>query len=165
MPNSMLVPLQVAKNTVVSLDYTVHDDEGNLVDEGLEQLVYLHGGYADLFPKLEEALAGCAVGDTVTVQMEPADAFGEYDAELMRVEPRDAMPADIYVGAQIEGAQTDDAGNTTATRLFSVLDVQDDRVVMDANHPLAGMTLVFNATVASVRTATAEEVADGHAVV
>jgi FKBP-type peptidyl-prolyl cis-trans isomerase SlyD len=155
--------MKVSKDTVVSLDYTVHDDEGNLVDEGQEQLVYLHGGYADLFPRLEQALAGCAVGDSVTVQMEPADAFGEYDAELMRVEPRDAMPADIYVGAQIEGAQTDDAGNTTATRLFSVLDVQDDRVVMDANHPLAGMTLVFNATVASVRAASADEVAAGHA--
>jgi FKBP-type peptidyl-prolyl cis-trans isomerase SlyD len=157
--------MKVSKDTVVSLDYTVHDDEGNLVDEGNEELVYLHGGHADLFPKLEAALDGCSEGDSVTVQMEPADAFGEYDAELMRVEPRDAMPADIYVGAQIEGASNDEDGTSTVKRLFSVLDVQEDRVVMDANHPLAGMTLVFNATVASVRTATAEEVAAGHAIV
>ena len=156
--------MKVSKDTVVSLNYTVHDDEGNLVDEGREQLVYLHGGYADIFLKLEAALDGCVEGDTVNVQMEPADAFGEYDAELMRVEPRDAMPEDIFAGAQIEGTQTDEAGNAT-TRVFSVLDVQDDRVVMDANHPLAGMTLVFNATVAGVRAATVEEVAAGHAVV
>ena len=157
--------MKVSKDTVVSLDYTVHDDEGNLVDEGNEELVYLHGGHADLFPKLEAALDGCSEGDSVTVQMEPADAFGEYDAELMRVEPRDAMPADIYVGAQIEGASNDEDGTSAVKRLFSVLDVQEDRVVMDANHPLAGMTLVFNATVASVRAATAAEVAAGHATV
>ena len=77
---------QVAKNNIVTLDYNVTDPDGVLVDAGEEPLVYLHGGYDDIFPMIEEALQGKKVGETISVKMQPDDAFGEYDAELIEIE-------------------------------------------------------------------------------
>ncbi|HMV05382.1 MAG TPA: peptidylprolyl isomerase, partial [Accumulibacter sp.] len=79
--------MQVARNTVVTLDYSVTDLAGELVDAGQEPLIYLHGGYDDIFPLIEEAVQGKRIGESVTVSMQPDDAFGEYDATLVQVEP------------------------------------------------------------------------------
>lgn len=150
----------VAKNSVVTLDYNVTDPDGELVDAGKEPLVYLHGGYDDIFPKIEEAVQGKGLGETVKVKLLPDEAFGEYDEALIQIEPRDSFPKEIQVGMQFEGAPegTDDED----FMIYRVTDIADDKVVLDGNHPLAGMSLIFTCTVTSVRQASAEEISHGH---
>jgi len=152
--------MQVAKNTVITLDYHVKDPDGEVVDEGREPLVYLHGGYDDIFPKIEEALHGKKVGESVVVKMQPDDAFGEYDAELIQMESRKGFPKELEVGMQFEGVP--EGGDDDDILIYRVTEIADDKVVLDGNHPLAGMALVFTCTVTSIRPASAEEIEHGH---
>ena len=152
--------MQVIKNTVVTLDYNVTDPDGELVDAGKEPLVYLHGGYDDIFPMIEEALQGKKVGETVVVKMQPDDAFGEYDADLIQVESRKDFPKELQVGMQFEGLP--EGGEDDDALIYRVTEIAEDRVVLDGNHPLAGMALVFTCTVTAVRPASTEEIAHGH---
>ena len=152
--------MQVAKDTVVTLDYNVTDPDGELVDAGKEPLVYLHGGHDDIFPMIEEALQGKKVGETVVVKMQPDDAFGEYDAELILVEPRKTFPKELEVGMQFEGLP--ESGDEDDAIIYRVTEIADDKVVLDGHHPLAGMALVFTCTVTGVRPASAEELEHGH---
>ncbi len=150
--------MNIGKNTVVTLNYRVTDSDGSLVDDGAHPIVYLHGGYDGIFPRIEEALQGKAVGDVLEIKLQPADAFGDYDAELVRIEPRSLFPENIEVGMQFERATEDgDDGE-----LYTITDIADDKVVVDGNHPLAGIALIFSCTVADVRPATAEEIGHGH---
>jgi FKBP-type peptidyl-prolyl cis-trans isomerase SlyD len=151
---------QVIKNTIVTLDYNVTDPEGGLVDAGTEPLVYLHGGYDDIFPMIEEALQGKKIGETVIVKMQPDDAFGEYDADLVEIEPRENFPQELQVGMQFEGLPEDE--DEEEALIYRVTEIADDQIVLDGNHPLAGMALVFTCTVTAVRPASAEEIAHGH---
>lgn len=151
--------MQVAKNSVVTLDYNVTDPDGVLVDAGKEPLVYLHGGHDDIFPKIEEALEGKAVGETVKVKLQPDDAFGEYDAELVQIESRASFPETLEVGMQFEGGPE---GDDEEFVLYRVTEISGDKVVVDGNHPLAGTALIFTCTVTAVRPASAEELAHGH---
>lgn len=150
----------IAKNSVVTLSYTLSDDAGALLEESDPTISYLHGGYDGIFPLVEEALHGQSVGYSCTVTMEPEDAFGEYDASLLRTEPRELFPAQVKTGMQFEG-QPEGAG-AEETVLYTVTEVTDDTVVVDGNHPLVGKTLVFVCTVQGVREATADELAHGH---
>ena len=152
---------QVAKNTVVTLDYNVTDPDGELVDAGKEPLIYLHGGYDDIFPMIEEALQGKKVGESIVVKMQPDDAFGDYEAELVRVEPLDVFPDDVEltVGMVFEA----DDPETGDVLMFRVTQIADGKVVVDANHPLAGQSVRFVATVADVRPASPDEISHGHA--
>ncbi len=152
--------MQVAKDTVVTLDYNVTDPDGELVDAGKEPLIYLHGGHDDIFPMIEEALQGKKVGETVVVKMQPDDAFGEYDADLIQVEPRKTFPKELEVGMQFEGLP--ESGEEDDAIIYRVTEIADDKVVLDGNHPLAGMALVFTCTVTGVRPASAEELEHGH---
>ncbi|MDK9726046.1 MAG: peptidylprolyl isomerase [Sterolibacteriaceae bacterium MAG5] len=151
--------MQVAKNTVVTLQYRVTDSDGNLVDEGHEPLVYLHGGYGGIFDKIEETIQGMDAGAKFDVRLQPDDAFGDYDAELVMIEPRNLFPDNIEVGMQFERGteEGDDDGE-----LYTITDIAEDKVVVDGNHPLAGMVLVFSGTIAEVRAASDEEIAHGH---
>ena len=151
---------QVERNSVVTLDYSVTDPDGELVDAGQEPLVYLHGGYDDIFPKIEEALHGKKVGESVVVKMQPDDAFGEYDAELIQMESRKGFPKELEVGMQFEGVP--EGGDDDDILIYRVTEIADDKVVLDGNHPLAGMALVFTCTVTSIRPASAEEIEHGH---
>lgn len=150
--------MQIVKDTVVTLNYRVTDSDGNLVDEGQQPLVYLHGGYGGIFAKIEELLQGKETGASFDVSLPPDDAFGEYDAELVMVEPRNLFPDNIEVGMQFERATEEGEDDD----LYTITDIADEKVVVDGNHPLAGMTLQFSGTVADVRAATAEEIAHGH---
>src|SRR5574340_1441268 len=151
--------MQIAKNSVVSITYTLSDNGGKILEQSAQPLGYLHGGYDGIFPLVEEALQGKSAGDILAITLEPDDAFGEYDASLLRVEPRDLFPADsIAVGMQFEGG-IDDSDEMV---IFTVTDVAEDKVVVDGNHPLAGQSLNFECTVTGVRPATAEEIAHGH---
>jgi len=153
--------MKIAKNTVVTVNYTLSDAQGNLIEEGQEPMVYLHGGYENTLPKIEEALEGKEAGFQTTIQVEPEDAFGEYDAELVKVEPRNKLPTPLEVGMQFEGSPDDD-DDETDTLIFTVTDIADDKVVLDGNHPLAGMALRFSLDVIAVRAASEEEIAHGH---
>ena len=153
--------MKIAKDTVVSLRYELIDVNGGAVLEKSDNPIsYVHGGYDGIFPTVEEALHGKNVGDTVSVKMEPDDAFGEYEHDLVRVESRDSFPKDIEVGMQLEGgAEGDDDEDYM---LYTIVEVTDKEVTVDGNHPLAGKTLNFNATVTDVRAATKEELDHGH---
>lgn len=151
---------QVVKNSVVTLDYSVTDPDGVLVDAGQEPLVYLHGGYDDIFPMIEAAVQEKRIGESVVVKMQPDDAFGEYDADLIQVEPRKDFPKELQIGMQFEGVP--DGDDDEDILIYRVTEIADDKVVLDGNHPLAGMALVFTCTVTAVRPASAEEIAHGH---
>jgi FKBP-type peptidyl-prolyl cis-trans isomerase SlyD len=152
--------MHVEKNSVVTLDYSVTDPDGELVDAGQDPLVYLHGGYDDIFPMIEEAVHGKKIGESVVVKMQPDDAFGEFDAELIQVEPRKGFPKELEVGMQFEGVP--DGGDDDDILIYRVTEIADDKVVLDGNHPLAGMALVFTCTVTAIRPASAEEIEHGH---
>ncbi|HZW21596.1 peptidylprolyl isomerase [Noviherbaspirillum sp.] len=153
--------MKIAKNTVVTVHYKLSDAQGNLIEESRDPMVYLHGGYENTLPKIEEALEGRDVGFETTIQVEPDDAFGEYDPNLIKIEPRNRLPEPVEIGMQFEGTP-DDAEGADDSIIFTVTDIADDQVVLDGNHPLAGMALRFTLNVAGVRTATDEEVAHQH---
>jgi FKBP-type peptidyl-prolyl cis-trans isomerase SlyD len=150
--------MQIAKNTVVSLNYELSDTDGKLIEKTDSPIEYLHGGYDGIFPMVEKALAGKGVGESCRVRLEPDDAFGEYDAGLVHLEARSKFPANIKVGMQFEGR----GAESGTTLIYTVTDVAEDKVVVDGNHPLAGKALDFNCTVAGVRPATKEELSHGH---
>ena len=149
----------IARNTVVTLKYHVKDTDGASIDEGSAPLVYLHGGYGGIFDRIEEELQGKDVGDALEVKLEPEDAFGEYDAELVAIEPRQLFPDNIEVGMQFERGAED---GESEDGLFPITDIADDKVVVDGNHPLAGIALLFSCTVTDVRAATTDEISHGH---
>jgi FKBP-type peptidyl-prolyl cis-trans isomerase SlyD len=151
--------MRIAPDTVVTLSYRVTDTDGTIVDEGAEPIIYLHGGHGGLFPRLESALEGKETGHELSIKLQPEDAFGEYDAELVSVEDASMFPENVVVGMQFERVMD---GNQDEAMLFSVTDVADGKVVVDGNHPLAGMALVFDCTVTEIRAASAEELEHGH---
>lgn len=153
--------MKIAKNTVVTVHYKLSDAQGNLIEESQEPMVYLHGGYENTLPKIEEALDGKHVGFEIMIQVEPEDAFGEYDANLVKVEPRNRLPTPLEIGMQFEG-MPDGGEEGEEALIFTVTDIADDKVVLDGNHPLAGMALRFNLNVAEVRVASDEEIAHQH---
>jgi len=152
--------MRIAKDTVVSLHYELFDSEGELLEKVDAPVSYLHGGYDGIFPLVEEALHDKAVGDQCSITLQPDDAFGEYDHGLVQVEARNAFPEDIAVGMQFEGGPED--ADEEDFMLYTVVEITNDEVTVDGNHPLAGKTLSFNCTVTGVRPATAEELIHGH---
>jgi len=152
--------MKIAKDCVVSLNYELFDSTGELLEQVKTPISYLHGGYDGIFPLVEEALHGKQAGDQCSVTMQPDDAFGEYDHGLVEVEARSSFPKEVKVGMQFEGGPED--ADDDDYLLFTVVDVTDDEVTVDGNHPLAGKTLTFNCTVTGVRPASAEELEHGH---
>jgi len=152
--------LQIGKDTVVALTYRLSTLDGELLEEAVADspAVYLQGGYDGIFPRVEAALEGKAVGAELDLVLEPDDAFGEYDESLKRTEPRTAFPQNVEVGMRFEGTG-EDSGET---RVYTVTSVDDERVEVDGNHPYAGKSLDFHCTVKSVRRATREEITHGH---
>ncbi|GAB2854779.1 peptidylprolyl isomerase [Pseudoduganella ginsengisoli] len=152
--------MKIAKNTVVTVNYKLSDAQNNLIEDGRQPMVYLHGGYENTLPKIEEELDGKEAGYSSTIQIEPEDAFGDYDSSLVKVEPRNRLPEPLEVGMQFEGMPEE--GGDEEAMIFTVTDIADDKVVLDGNHPLAGMALRFELTVVDVRAATDEEIAHEH---
>jgi len=128
----------------------MHDAQGALLSQPSD-VTYLHGGYGHLLEALERALEGKQAGETVHLQLEPDEAFGDYDAGLVRVEPAERYGQGIAAGMEVE----------EDSRVYTVTDVAEGKVVLDGNHPLAGMALRFACQVVSVRTAKAEEISRG----
>jgi FKBP-type peptidyl-prolyl cis-trans isomerase SlyD len=170
--------MKISKNTIVSLRYKLTDAQNNVIEEPEAPMVYLHGGYDGTFPKIESALDGQDVGYETTLQLDPGDAFGEYDPELLKIEPRTRFPDPLEVGMQFEGVpDADDFSNDTeqvrdviddgdeddhSALIYTVTDVAENQVVLDGNHPLAGMALRFWLQVEEVRIATDDEIQNRH---
>jgi FKBP-type peptidyl-prolyl cis-trans isomerase SlyD len=150
--------MQIAENTVVSLHYELLDSKDELIEKTDAPIEYLHGGYDRIFSLVEQGLQGKNVGDVCDVHLQPADAFGEYDASLVRIEPVARFPPDIEVGMRFEG----DAEGSDEALIYTVTDIADEKVVVDGNHPLAGMVLRFHCMIEAVRAATSEEIEHGH---
>lgn len=144
----------IAADRRVQLRYRLFDAQGEPIESGERELTYVHGGYGAVFPAIEAALEGLGVGDETSVALEPEDSFGDYDADLVRLAPRQLFPDELEVGMSFEGLPGEEPDGLIQT----VTDFTDDTVVLDANHPLAGMALRFDLRVLDVRDATDEEI-------
>jgi FKBP-type peptidyl-prolyl cis-trans isomerase SlyD len=150
--------MQIAQDTVVSIDYTLTNDAGEVLDtsKGDEPLTYIHGK-GQIIPGLEAALAGRSPGDAVNVRIPPDEAYGEHDPDLVHEAQRSQFGGDEpEVGMQVQADGPD--GRETLT----IVAVEGDVVTLDGNHPLAGIPLTFDVTVVEVRLATKQELAHGH---
>lgn len=153
--------MNIIANTVVTLTFELFDADGVLLEASQEPISYLHGGHSGMLPKVEEALSMKKPGDAVSVDVEPADGFGDYDPELVKLEAADRLPAEVAVGMQFEAFSNpgDEQGSGV---VFTVTDIADGKAVLDGNHPWAGKKLRFECQVLDVRPATAEELEHGH---
>lgn len=138
--------MQITKNSLVTLEYTLSMPDGQALDTQ-EELIYLHGGYGQIFEKVESELAGKSVGDRVHVALEPEDAFGPYDGSLLVEESLHELPLGLEAGMEIEGHDEDNPDDVT---IYTVKEIRGEEAVLDGNHPLAGMALVFEAEVTDI---------------
>ena len=153
--------MNIGPDTIVALDIELWDLWGNLLQRSEAPVRYLHGGYDNIFAAVEASLEGKRVGDKVDVRLEPEDAFGEYDESLVRLEPLSRFPEGVEVGMQFEGIPGEESEGDGA--IYTVTDVAEGQVVLDSNHPYAGISLKFICVVREVRPATAEEIERGYA--
>ena len=149
--------MKIEKNTAVTLRLKVTDSLGRLVEDDKEPMVYLHGGYGNTLPRIEEALDGQEAGYQTSLALAAEDAFGLRDEELVRTIPRSQFPPGVKVGGQLEGQ-----GSDGRKQVFNVAKIKGDTVILDANHPLAGKDLRFTVKVSAVRLASEEEIAHQH---
>jgi FKBP-type peptidyl-prolyl cis-trans isomerase SlyD len=149
--------MKIEKNSAVTLRFKVTDSLGKVVEESQEPMVYLHGGYGNTLPKIEEALDGQVTGFKTTLDLAAADAFGVRDEGLVQTIPKTQFPPGVKVGGQLEGH-----GDDGRMHAFTVMKIKGDTVLLDGNHPLAGKDLRFTLAVMEVRAASEEEIAHGH---
>ena len=153
---------EITPQCVVALTWTLKDTLGEELDVLDEPVEFLIGG-KDLLPAIEEALQGYAAGASVQLQIEPEQAFGDFNDQLLFLEPRNLFPADLQVGLTVEGSALPAGCNPDAPKdtLYTVTDIYPDHVVLDGNHPLAGIAIRIAIKVESVREATEEEIGRG----
>jgi FKBP-type peptidyl-prolyl cis-trans isomerase SlyD len=150
--------MNIEKNRVVSIDYKLVDDDGELIDssEGGEPLVYLHGN-GNIIPGLEKLLEGKKAGESLNCVIAPVDAYGERDDALVFTVGKDEFEGtEVGVGMQFE------AHGEEGAQIVTVVGIEGDKVKVDANHPLAGENLHFDVKIVEVREATEEELTHGH---
>ncbi len=157
---SLHQPMRVTPQCVVALTWTLKDTLGEVLDELEDPVEFLVGG-RDLLAKIDEALQGHVAGDEMALHLEPEHAFGEYDEQLVFLEPRQAFPADLEAGMVFEGLPAGCSPEAPADRMYFVSEIYPEHVVMDANHPLAGMALRLDLKIHHVREATLDEVGRG----
>ena len=154
--------MKIEKNKVVSIDYKLTNNKNETIDssEGRAPLVYMHGN-GNLIPGLEKELEGKASGDTLKVSIQPEEGYGVRD-DKKRVE----VPIEMFKGVDVAeikpGMQFQARNKEGAVELLTVAEVNGDKVIIDANHPLAGEVLNFDVTIRDIREASAEELAHGH---
>ncbi len=154
--------MKIQTHALVSINIKMYDAQGDLLEQSTQPLTYLQG-HDDIFPLVEQALEGKSVGDALTVHLEPEDAFGDYDAELVLLVDLEALGEDIEIGSVVEGepeGESEGAGRSNHPhRLFTVTDMGEGKAVLDGNHPLAGLAIRLDVSVVDVRPATPEELA------
>lgn len=148
--------MNISNHTVVTISFKLFDAGGRLIEQSHRPFAYLHGGHFGVFPKVEAALNGKQAGDSISVALDPEDAFGEYDDEWVHIAPASVLPPNAAVGGQIIAEQD---GHEIVWRITRIA---DGKATLDSNHELAGQRLRYDATVLDVRTATQDEIAHGH---
>ncbi len=156
--------MDINQQCVVALTWTLTDtleEELDVLDEPVEFLI----GGEDLFKKIEDALQGHGVGATVAMQLEPEEAFGDYQEQLLFLEKRELFPPELEEGMTLEGSALPPGCNPEAPKdaLYTVTEIYPEHVVLDGNHPLAGIALRLRLKVEAVREATEEEIGRGTA--
>ena len=151
--------MQIETHKVVTLNYTLTDNDGNVIDQSSDgSFAYLHGAN-NIIPGLENALSGKQAGDTLDVSVAPQEAYGERDDAKQQSVPRDMFPQDTDIEP---GMQFHAQGPSGETLVVTVAKVEDDSITVDGNHPLAGVPLNFAVEVIEVREASQEEISHGH---
>ena len=145
------------KDKVVSFTYSIIDEFGETLELSDIPVNYVHGGKHDVFEKVEQALEGSIIGDTVEVALTPEEGFGVHDPQLTYTDEMENVPPEFqHVGAEVE--MRNDEGDS---RKFTVTHIENGRLTVDGNHPLAGKAITFHISVIGIRDATAEELAIG----
>lgn len=144
----------VCEGRWVSLRYRLYDSTAQALEDHDREETYLHGGFGNLFPKIEELLEGRHAGEKVSAYLEPEDAFGDYDPELLHIAARERFPEALEIGMDFEGIP----GEAPDGRIYTVTDIAGDTVVVDGNHPLAGIAIRFDLEITGLRPATEEEI-------
>ena len=135
--------MNIFANTVVTMTFELSISDGALLESTPEPITYLHGGHSGMLPKVEEALNLKKIGDAISIDVEPADAFGDYDPELVKIEAAESLPPEVEIGMQFEAfANKDDEPGGGI--VFTVTDIAEGKVVLDGNHPWAGKRLRFD---------------------
>ncbi len=147
--------MKIQKNTAVTVRFKASELTGTLLEGRIEPVAYLHGGDGDVLPRIEEALDGA--GHQVTLDLQPHDAFGVRDANLVQTISRSQFPPGVKVDGQLQGRDREGR-----VRAFTVKKRNGQEVFLDGNHPLAGTGLRFVVTVIGARAASDEEIAHGH---
>jgi FKBP-type peptidyl-prolyl cis-trans isomerase SlyD len=152
--------MEITPQCVVALTWTLKDTLGEMLDELTDPVEFLVGA-DDLLARIEEALQGHEPGDRLDLHLEPEEAFGEYNDQLVFLEPRSLFPAELQEGMTYEGLP--EGANPEAPRdvLYTVTDIYPEHVVLDGNHPLAGIAIRLQLKVEAVREATEEEIGKG----
>jgi FKBP-type peptidyl-prolyl cis-trans isomerase SlyD len=150
--------MDITSQCVVELTWTLKDTLGEVLDELDDPVTFYVGGH-DLLPKIEEALQGHTVGAKIDLHLEPEDAFGDFDENLLFLEPRSLFPKDIEEGLTIEGTALPSGCNPDAPRnvFYTITEIYPEHVVLDGNHPLSGIALRLSLKVNHVRLATEQE--------
>ena len=156
--------MEIKQQCVVGLTWTLKDTLGEELDVLDDAVEFLVGG-EDLFDVIEEALQGLQVGAELELQIEPEQGFGDFDDQLIFLESRERFPAELEEGMTFEGASLPAGCNPDAPKdaLYTVTEIYPEHVVLDANHPLAGIALRLSLTIESIREATEEEIGRGTA--
>jgi FKBP-type peptidyl-prolyl cis-trans isomerase SlyD len=154
--------IQVTRQCVVALTWTLKDTLGEVLDELDEPVEFLVGG-EDLLAKIEEALQGHEAGDRIDLHLEPEEAFGDYDEQLVFLEPRKLFPAELVEGMTFEELPPGTHAGAPKGTLYTVTEIYPDHVVIDGNHPLAGIALRLHLKLERVREAAEDEIGRGSA--
>ena len=151
--------MKIAEKHVVTINYTLKDNDDNIIDQSEDgSFCYLHGAN-NIIPGLENALAGKSSGEEISVTIVPEEGYGTRDEEKIQAVPRDAFPPDQTLEP---GMQFNAEGPEGQAVMVTIATVENDTVTVDGNHPLAGVTLNFDVTIADIREASAEELEHGH---
>ena len=154
--------MQITPQCVVALTWTLEDTLGEVLDELDEPVEFLVGG-VDLLRRIEEALQGHEAGDKLDLHLEPEESFGDFNEQLVFLEPRGLFPAQLEEGMTFEGLPPGSNANAPKELLYTVTEIYPDHVVADGNHPLAGIAIRLRLKVERVREATEEEIGAGSA--
>lgn len=147
----------IGSGKVVSFTYSIVDEAGEIIEQSDLPISYVHGGQHDLFEKVEEELEGSVVGDTIEVSLTPEEGFGAHDPNLTYTDSLDNVPPEFHrVGAEVE--MVNDQGDA---KTFVVTHIEDGKLTVDGNHPMAGKVITFHIRVTDIRDATDEEMANG----
>jgi FKBP-type peptidyl-prolyl cis-trans isomerase SlyD len=152
--------LEITKDKIVAFNYTLTDPEGQVIDksEGRAPMAYLHG-CGGIIAGLEEALAGKTAGDELRVEIPPEKGYGQRNEKLLNRVPKEAFKGDLEFELGLQFPVQDQDGKQ---RLVTIVHIEEGSVVLDANHPLAGIDLTFEVSIVEVRDATADELEHGH---